>query len=421
MPVPPSTTPMRSCRVDATTICGTDPAHPQGRRRRGHRRTDPRSRGGGTVESVGAGVKNIDVGDRVLVSCITACGRAGIAGTAATASASAAAVGSSAQDRRHPGGVRARTLRRQARTYVVPGGASATRQLLMLADIPRPATRSACSRATCGPGTSSPSSAPARSGSPPIDERPAVQPGPVVAFDRADSRRSGEAVRWRRQRSTTAERTPSADRPGARPTASGADVAIDGGPGTRATDPRLSCRLATTRGLLGNVGGHRQARTCTRGACDARCRHTTGVSTPTGRRRAASWPRADDLRPVRSWASGSTSTGSRARRCSPAGELVVLTAWCSPRCPVDPLSRRQRRVSPMGSRRSRGWRRRSRPRWSRPGHPAPGLNRPTSGVPGRAGGALVGGVGVARVHPRASIEAWIMSLDPAPRPARRRS
>ncbi len=61
-------------RVDATTICGSDlhilkgdvPAVTDGRIL-GHEAV-------GTVESVGTGVKNIKVGDRVLVSCITACG-----------------------------------------------------------------------------------------------------------------------------------------------------------------------------------------------------------------------------------------------------------------------------------------------------------------------------------------------------------
>jgi alcohol dehydrogenase len=61
-------------RVDAVTICGTDlhilkgdvPAVTDGRIL-GHEAV-------GTVESVGAGVKNVAAGDRVLVSCITACG-----------------------------------------------------------------------------------------------------------------------------------------------------------------------------------------------------------------------------------------------------------------------------------------------------------------------------------------------------------
>lgn len=61
-------------RVDATTICGTDlhilkgdvPVVTDGRIL-GHETV-------GTVETVGASVKNVKVGDRVLVSCVTACG-----------------------------------------------------------------------------------------------------------------------------------------------------------------------------------------------------------------------------------------------------------------------------------------------------------------------------------------------------------
>jgi alcohol dehydrogenase len=62
-------------RVDAVTICGTDlhilkgdvPEVTDGRIL-GHEAV-------GTVEEVGPGVKTIRAGDRVLVSCITACGR----------------------------------------------------------------------------------------------------------------------------------------------------------------------------------------------------------------------------------------------------------------------------------------------------------------------------------------------------------
>src|SRR5580698_1069164 len=61
-------------RVDATTICGTDlhilkgdlPSMVDGRII-GHEAV-------GTVEEVGAAVKNLRVGDRVLVSCVSACG-----------------------------------------------------------------------------------------------------------------------------------------------------------------------------------------------------------------------------------------------------------------------------------------------------------------------------------------------------------
>jgi alcohol dehydrogenase len=62
-------------RVDAVTICGTDlhilkgdvPTVEDGRIL-GHEAV-------GTVEAVGEGVRNVAEGDRVLVSCITACGR----------------------------------------------------------------------------------------------------------------------------------------------------------------------------------------------------------------------------------------------------------------------------------------------------------------------------------------------------------
>lgn len=62
-------------RVDAVTICGTDlhilkgdvPTVTDGRIL-GHEAV-------GTVMSVGSGVKNVRAGDRVLISCITACGR----------------------------------------------------------------------------------------------------------------------------------------------------------------------------------------------------------------------------------------------------------------------------------------------------------------------------------------------------------
>src|SRR6476660_3347593 len=61
-------------KVDTVTICGTDlhilkgdvPAVTDGRIL-GHEAV-------GTVEQVGSGVKNVRPGDRVLVSCITACG-----------------------------------------------------------------------------------------------------------------------------------------------------------------------------------------------------------------------------------------------------------------------------------------------------------------------------------------------------------
>src|SRR5271170_6161211 len=62
-------------RITTSTICGTDlhilkgdlPAVVDGRIL-GHE-------GIGVVESVGAGVSSFHVGDRVIISCVTACGR----------------------------------------------------------------------------------------------------------------------------------------------------------------------------------------------------------------------------------------------------------------------------------------------------------------------------------------------------------
>ena len=61
-------------RVDCTTICGTDlhilkgdlPSVADGRIL-GHEAV-------GTVDMVGSAVKNLQMGDRVLISCVTACG-----------------------------------------------------------------------------------------------------------------------------------------------------------------------------------------------------------------------------------------------------------------------------------------------------------------------------------------------------------
>ncbi|MEY2404375.1 MAG: alcohol dehydrogenase [Acidimicrobiaceae bacterium] len=121
-------------RVDATTICGTDlhilkgdvPAVTDGRIL-GHEAV-------GTVEEVGAGVKTVKVGDRVLVSCITACGacrfcREGRYGQC---------IGGGGWILGHKiDGTQAEYVRvpfADTSTYQVPAGAS-DEQILMLADI----------------------------------------------------------------------------------------------------------------------------------------------------------------------------------------------------------------------------------------------------------------------------------------------
>ena len=82
-------------RVDAFTICGTDlhilrgdVPEVQSGRILGHEAV-------GTVTAVGSGVRTVQSGDRVLMSCISACGAAGSAARAGTASASAVVAGCS--------------------------------------------------------------------------------------------------------------------------------------------------------------------------------------------------------------------------------------------------------------------------------------------------------------------------------------
>ena len=121
-------------RVDSVTICGTDlhilkgdvPAVTDGRIL-GHEAV-------GTVDAVGTGVKNVKVGDRVLVSCITACGacrfcREGHYGQC---------VGGGGWILGHLiNGTQAEYVRvpfADTSTYQVPAGASDD-QILMLADI----------------------------------------------------------------------------------------------------------------------------------------------------------------------------------------------------------------------------------------------------------------------------------------------
>ena len=153
-------------RVDAVTICGTDlhilkgdvPAVTDGRIL-GHEAV-------GTVEEVGSGVKNVAVGDRVLVSCITACGacrfcREGRYGQC---------LGGGGWILGHLiDGTQAEYVRvpfADTSTYPVPDGVS-DEEVLMLADIlpdrlrGRRAQRRGAARAT-----SSPSSAPGRSACP---------------------------------------------------------------------------------------------------------------------------------------------------------------------------------------------------------------------------------------------------------------
>lgn len=93
-------------RVDAVTICGTDlhilkgdvPPVDEGRIL-GHEAV-------GTIEEVGPAVKTVEPGDKVLISCITACGACRSVVKAATDSAQVGRLDPRAPDRRDPGRVR---------------------------------------------------------------------------------------------------------------------------------------------------------------------------------------------------------------------------------------------------------------------------------------------------------------------------
>jgi threonine dehydrogenase-like Zn-dependent dehydrogenase len=106
-------------RVDTTTICGTDlhilkgdvPAVTEGRIL-GHE-------GVGTVAEVGSAVSTVAVGDRVIISCISACGLCSYCHQGLYAHCLAEEVGERDRldprppDRRHAGRARPGALRRQ--------------------------------------------------------------------------------------------------------------------------------------------------------------------------------------------------------------------------------------------------------------------------------------------------------------------
>src|SRR5580704_17724818 len=149
-------------RVDATTICGTDlhilkgdvPAVRKGRIL-GHEAV-------GTIEEVGDGVQTLAQGDRVLVSCISACGtcrfcREGRYGQC---------LGTGGWIVGHKiDGTQAEYVRvpfADTSTTRFPAASATKRPLCWPTSCP-PATKSACSTATSARVISSPSSAPARS------------------------------------------------------------------------------------------------------------------------------------------------------------------------------------------------------------------------------------------------------------------
>ena len=174
-------------RVDAVTICGTDlhiwkgdvPEVTDGRIL-GHEAV-------GTVESVGSGVKNIKPGDRVLVSCITACGacrfcREGRYGQC---------LGGGGWILGHTiDGTQAEYVRvpfADTSTYPVPPGAS-DEEILMLADILPTAYEVGVLNGMVQPGDAVAIVGAGPIGLAAIRSARLYSPGHVIAIDLADSR-----------------------------------------------------------------------------------------------------------------------------------------------------------------------------------------------------------------------------------------
>ena len=186
-------------RVDAVTICGTDlhilkgdvPAVTDGRIL-GHEAV-------GTVEQVGAGVKNVKPGDRVLVSCITACGacrfcREGSYGQC---------LGGGGWILGHKiDGTQAEYVRVPfADTSTYPGPRRRDRRaVLMLADILPTGYEVGVLNGRVRPATSSRSSAPARSASSAIMGARLFSPATSWPSTWPTPARGGQAVRGRHRR-----------------------------------------------------------------------------------------------------------------------------------------------------------------------------------------------------------------------------
>ena len=155
-------------RVDTTTICGTDLHILQGDvaavtdgRILGHEAV-------GTITAVGEAVRGFAVGDRVLVPAITKCGRCvycqrGMPSHCQTVGGIGWIFGHLID------GTQAESVRvpyADTSLYAIPEGVTTSRRSSWPTRC-RPGTRSACSRAACGPATRWRSSAPGRSASRP--------------------------------------------------------------------------------------------------------------------------------------------------------------------------------------------------------------------------------------------------------------
>ena len=158
-------------RVDTTTICGTDlhilkgdvPAVTDGRIL-GHE-------GVGTVTEVGPAVSTLEVGDRVIISCISAVRRllvlppGPLRALPGRRGRLAASAGSSGTSSTAPRRSYVRVPFADNSLYKLPARRQPTRPPSCCPTSCPPASRSACATAGSSPATWSPSSAPDRSGS----------------------------------------------------------------------------------------------------------------------------------------------------------------------------------------------------------------------------------------------------------------
>jgi len=239
-------------RVDAVTICGTDlhilkgdvPAVTDGRVL-GHEAV-------GTVEEVGAGVKNIKIGDRVLVSCITACGSCRFCREARYGQC----LGGGGWILGHKiDGTQAEYVRvpfADTSTYVVPAGVS-DEEVLMLADIMPTGYEVGVLNGVVSPGD-----VVAVVGSGPIGLSAIMgaklfSPAHIVAIDLADSRLTAAKL-FGADTSVNNGREDAVEIIRALTDGLGADVAIEavGVPSTF----ELAAQLVRPGGRVANVGVH---------------------------------------------------------------------------------------------------------------------------------------------------------------------
>ena len=240
-------------RIDASTICGTDlhilkgdvPAVKPGTIL-GHEAV-------GTVVEIGSGVTTLETGDRVLVSCITSCGRCRFCkeGRYGLCTGGGGWIFGHLID-----GLQAEYARvpfADTSVYKVPGSSTTSRFCSSPTSF-RPPTRSASSTAASSRATRSPIVGAGPIGLAAVHDRQLYSPGQIVAIDLDDvAAREGARVRRRRDDRQQQARTRVA-RVMELTGGLGADVAIEavGVPETF----ELCTELIRPGGRVANVGVH---------------------------------------------------------------------------------------------------------------------------------------------------------------------